>query len=84
MNTDAAPQPDPVLNIIPVESSAIKSLTYDGRRKVLGIQFTSGHSYLYFAVPKSALDRMLKADSIGKFYHREIKDVYESERIEDW
>jgi len=40
------------------------------------ITFIKGEKYEYIDVPSSVLQKMLLAESIGKFFHDNIKDQY--------
>jgi KTSC domain-containing protein len=59
-----------------VESSMIRRLEYEEAARELEITFTSGKTYVYFAVPKSVYQRFLKAASKGQFFNDHIKDQY--------
>jgi hypothetical protein len=45
------------------------------------LEFVGGRVYRYFVVPRSVFDALLTADSIGRFFHEHIRDVYPFERI---
>lgn len=55
------------------ESSTIKTMTYEPLGKVLLVDFKSGGSYLYHAVPLETWEQLLKAESAGKAFHELIK-----------
>jgi hypothetical protein len=40
-----------------------------------------GRVYRYFVVPRSVFDALLSADSVGRFFQENIRDVYPYERI---
>lgn len=70
------------VEIAEFDSTSIPMASYDPVRKILAIHFKSGHSYNYFAVPRDIWTAFKQAESVGKFYHANIRDIYESERIE--
>jgi hypothetical protein len=45
------------------------------------VEFVDGGVYRYFVVPRSVLDALLAADSIGRFFHEHIRGVYPFQRI---
>ena len=65
-----------LITINGLDSSAIRGFVYDKETKILTITFTSGGHYDYPDVPLSVIYDWLKADSKGKFYNREIRNVY--------
>jgi hypothetical protein len=60
-----------------VNSSHIKSIGYDVKRKVLEIQFKNGATYEYQDVPVWVRADMISSDSIGKYFHENIKGKYD-------
>ncbi len=64
-----------------VESSMIHSIGYDKVSKILEIQFNSGMIYKYFNVPQIEFNRMLKAESKGRYFLDCIQDSYEYARL---
>ena len=59
-----------------VKSSNIASAGYDAGKKHLDIEFVKGGLYRYFDVPEDKFRNMMKAESAGKFFAAEIKNVY--------
>jgi hypothetical protein len=59
-----------------LESTVIVSAGYDGATAVLELEFTSGDVYEYFAVPPSVHRGLLAAESAGRFFAANIRDVY--------
>jgi hypothetical protein len=62
-------------------SNWIKKLEYfscDGQVGYLILSTKQGKSYLYQKVPISVWEEMERAESVGEFYHRQIKnsDIY--------
>jgi hypothetical protein len=63
----------------PVTSSTVRSVGYhDG---ILEIEFKSG-IYQYLDVPKKVYDELLHADSHGRFFNQEIKNKFQSRKLE--
>jgi hypothetical protein len=57
-------------------SSMITRAGYDPQTETMEIQFTSGQTYTYEAVPISVFNGLISASSPGKFYHTNIKDAF--------
>lgn len=60
-------------------SSVIKGIAYSEQVGALGalvLTVESGLTYLYTGVPKSVATGLLGAESVGKFYNKEIKGKY--------
>lgn len=65
-----------------VDSSAISRIGYSQEYKILRIEFKESEDiYDYYDVPKSAYEKLISADSIGKEYNLSIKGEYECEKI---
>jgi KTSC domain len=79
MEEGAAGQPR--LNRIATESRAVASVGYDAPSSTMELEFVDGGVYRYFVVPRSVLDALLAADSIGRFFHEHIRGVYPFKRI---
>ena len=65
-----------------VKSSYIKGTHYNKEKKELRVKFKNGVIWKYFDVPESAHVSMLLADSIGKFFGKEIKGVFSGRKVE--
>ena len=61
-----------------VESSTIIAIGYDNKK--LEIQFKNG-TYRYSDVEKEVYDNLLKSESKGKYFYKNIKGKYRFERI---
>lgn len=64
-----------------VESSNIVSVGYDESESVLELEFKNG-VYHYPDVPKDVYKGLLKAKSVGKYFHAEIKNNFDGKRGE--
>lgn len=62
-----------------VVSSVIKSIGFNSG--VLEIEFRNGGIYRYWHVPKKVYIELMKAESIGKYYHKNIRGVYPKTKI---
>ena len=48
---------------------------------ILRIVFTSGNIFDYYGIDKTVFEEFVKAESIGKFFHANIKDKYQYEKV---
>ena len=62
-------------------SSNIGKIRYDADKQLLEITFLTKKVFQYEAVPKRIWDNMLKAESVGKFFHKEVKDKFRAKQI---
>ena len=65
-----------------VESAAIHAIDYDAERAKLLVRFTSGERYVYVGVPGEVHRSFLDAESKGRFFQAEIRDVYPFNRLD--
>ena len=70
---------DTEIEMVDVESSNIAAVGYN--RGTTRIKFKSGKVFDYAAVRRAVYDNMIKSDSVGKFFNKEIKGKYESTEI---
>lgn len=63
-----------------VESSTIDKIGYDAETQTLTVSFDNGDTYNYKKVPEKTYKALMKAKSKGKYFHKNIKDKYESEK----
>ena len=69
--------------MIEVKSANLAKVGYEDQEKVLKIQFKDGQEYWYFDVPRIVFDDMLKAESVGKFFVKNVKGVkYQYKKVE--
>lgn len=64
-----------------VQSSNIRSLGYDFNTSTLEIEFHSGAVWQYFDVPESVYYNMRNSDSLGKYFHANIKGQYSESQV---
>lgn len=60
----------------PVTSSNICSVGYDTDSESLEIEFNNGSVYQYSNVPTGEYEGLLSAESVGKYFHANIKNRY--------
>lgn len=59
-----------------VVSSNISSVGYDAGIETLEVEFKSGLVYQYLNVPDFMHQRLITAESVGKFFNAEIRNAY--------
>ena len=80
---DPAPAPTPsgIVSRIkrhPVESSALATVGYSKRLRVLEIEFRNGAIYRYLEVPPAVYETLMNAPSKTRFYDQNIRRKYRS------
>ncbi|MFC5665924.1 KTSC domain-containing protein [Kitasatospora misakiensis] len=65
----------------PVDSSALRSVGYDAAHRMLELEFTCGGLYAYRSVPGRVHRELVAADSLGRYFAREIRDRYPYRRL---
>ena len=63
-----------------VSSSAISSVGYDRKGRVLELEFSSGGVYDYYEVPPEVYESLMSAESKGRFVSEQIRGQYPSEK----
>ncbi|SNT35760.1 KTSC domain-containing protein [[Luteovulum] sphaeroides subsp. megalophilum] len=64
-----------------VASSNLAEVGYDSDLETLEVQFKSGGIYQYFNVPAFMYERLMSADSLGRFFNAEIKGHYPEAKV---
>jgi hypothetical protein len=64
------------VNRTPVNSSVLVSVGYDDHSFVLETELTSGAVYQYLDVPESVFLELMSANSLGKYYNKNIRNSY--------
>jgi hypothetical protein len=65
-----------------VDSSNIASVGYSEADQVLEIEFKgNGAIHQYAGVPKTLADQMVRAPSIGRFFHQHVKGMYTEQKV---
>lgn len=67
--------------MIPVSSSNLKAVGYERIDNTLFIQFVNGGLYIYYHVPVSVYDGLMRATSHGQYFARFIKKSYSYRKL---
>ncbi len=62
------------MKMFPVKSSHISHVGHEARTGLLNVRFHNGGEYMYGNIQPEKFKAMLDSDSIGGFFHREIKN----------
>lgn len=76
----AAPTAPPVAEsaLQQVESTTFSAVGYNEATRELSVVFRDGgETYVYANVPPAAYKEMMEADSVGGYFHANIKDNFE-------
>lgn len=65
----------------PVTSSNLAEVGYDPELEILEVQFRHGGVYQYLNVPAFMNERLMSADSLGRFFNAEIKGHYPEAKL---
>ena len=60
----------------PVDSTTMRSVGYQSRSRILEIEFDSGAVYQYLEVPSRTYEQLLRAESKGRYFNNEIREIY--------
>lgn len=63
-----------MIDLVPVKSSNLKSVGHEKEANELHVEFHGGSVFAYDGVSAELHERLMKAESIGKFFHKEIKN----------
>jgi KTSC domain len=69
------------MKLKPVDSEMLVAAGYDQKSHSLLAVFRTGETYRYKNVPSFVYERLMSADSIGKFMHKYIIDRFDYERV---
>jgi hypothetical protein len=61
------------MNVKPVDSTTLVAIGYDDTRATLQLEFRSHAIYLYFEVPRSVYEALVKAPSKGRYFNGAIR-----------
>lgn len=64
-----------------VKSSTISHVGYEKNTKTLKIKFKTGTEYHYQNVPEKEHISLINAESIGKYFVKNIKNIYKFNKI---
>jgi hypothetical protein len=69
------------MELKPVKSSNISAVGHDPETQELQVEFVGGGVYAYDAVPADIHEALMKAESVGKFFHAQIKNAYKTRKL---
>ena len=69
------------MRLKPVESEMLVAVGYDEKSHSLQVVFRTGETYRYRNVPSFVYERLMSADSKGKFMHKYILNRFDYERV---
>lgn len=61
---------------VQLQSKTLASALYHPRKRQLELMFCSGKRYLYFQVPSQCYQELLRADSKGGYFNRNIRNRF--------
>ncbi len=64
-----------------VESSMLREVGYDPERRTLEVEFTSGQVYEYSDVPPEVYAGLLRAESLGQYFHENVRGAFSYRRL---
>ena len=62
------------MEFIPVHSSSIRAVAYEGAQLLLQVEFQDREIYEYAGVPPAVFSQLLAAASIGGFFNAHIRN----------
>lgn len=65
----------------PVDSSVIAAIGYESALSRLEVHFHTGRVYRYFLVPQSVYDELVEAESVGRYFNRNVRNRYRAEEV---
>jgi hypothetical protein len=69
------------METVEVTSSTIREVKYDLTKEELIITFKNNAQYLYEGVSPETFKELISADSVGKYFDKEIKGKYNFKRL---
>jgi hypothetical protein len=69
------------MKLKPVESEMLVAAGYDEKKHSLLAVFRTGETYRYKNVPSFVYERLMSAESKGKFMHKYILGRFDYERV---
>jgi hypothetical protein len=64
-----------------VNSSMLRQVRYDPKNRFLDVVFRTGETYRYKEVPLDEYNKLMKAESHGKYMQLHVIDQYETIRL---
>jgi hypothetical protein len=66
---------------VSVNSTMLRSVGYDATTRTLQVEFNSGVIYQYYDVPAEVYERLIAADSHGRYFNAHVRDQYRYDRM---
>lgn len=70
-----------VTKLVDLDSSIIEHIQYSYSQRTLLIRFKRTGDYQYRHVPSEIFEGFVHADSVGKYFHANIKDLYNFRKV---
>lgn len=67
----------------PVKSSNIEAVGYDIVEQKLTVRFKGGATHCYEGVPPKKHRELMAADSVGSYFHANIRNDHKSSKVGD-
>ena len=61
------------MHTIPIQSTTLAAVAYDGSEKLLQLEFPTGSAYRYYGVPSEVYQELMQAPSKGEYFNRHIR-----------
>lgn len=71
-----------VPNLTPVDSSSIQAVGYLKDEAKLCVRFVSHKTYIYMGVPLETYRELMRTESKGRYFNREVRDSYDYFELE--
>ncbi|WP_174299700.1 KTSC domain-containing protein [Caulobacter sp. S45] len=65
-----------------IDSDAIAQVEYEAAARTLFVRFTSGEWYAYLDVPPLTFQRLLAAESKGRFFQEDVRGRYDFVKLD--
>jgi len=69
------------MQMTPVTSSNIAAVGYDRTSRTLEVEFHNGTRYQYDDVDEDVYQDLMGAESVGKFFNANVKDLYTTTKL---
>lgn len=69
------------MTTVQVQSSTIKSLSYDESKEQMQILFKGGERYLYEEFPIELWNQFINSESKGRYFNSRIKNDFQSTKL---
>lgn len=64
-----------------VQSRILRSVGYDDKSKILGIEFQTGLVYQYWGVPPKVYAELMHSEGIGKYFSEKVRPKFAAKQI---